>query len=91
MYPYSTLVKAIPTFRRISLGLEKGGAKRHRKILCNNIQGITKPAIHHLARRGSVKRISGLIYKETHSVLKIFLKTFVSSLPPCLSLGPGHP
>lgn len=39
----------------------KGGAKRHRKILRDNIQGITKPAIRRLARRGGVKRISGLI------------------------------
>ena len=27
-------------------GLGKGGAKRHRKVLRDNIQGITKPAIH---------------------------------------------
>ncbi|KAI0272748.1 histone-fold-containing protein [Gloeopeniophorella convolvens] len=46
-------------------GLGKGGAKRHRKILRDNIQGITKPAIRRLARRGGVKRISGLIYEET--------------------------
>ena len=42
-------------------GLGKGGAKRHRKILRDNIQGITKPAIRRLARRGGVKRISGLM------------------------------
>ena len=29
------------------------------------IQGITKPAIRRLARRGGVKRISGLIYEES--------------------------
>ncbi|KAI9895746.1 hypothetical protein PsorP6_018849 [Peronosclerospora sorghi] len=46
-------------------GLGKGGAKRHRKVLWDNIQGITKPAIRRLARRGGVKRISGLIYEET--------------------------
>ena len=40
-------------------GLGKGGAKRHRKVLRDNIQGITKPAIRRLARRGGVKRISG--------------------------------
>merc|ERR1712090_54008 len=44
-------------------GLGKGGAKRHRKVLMDNIQGITKPAIRRLARRGGVKRISGLIYE----------------------------
>nr|XP_033491984.1 histone H4-like [Epinephelus lanceolatus] len=31
-------------------GLGKGGAKRHRKVLRDNIQGITKPAIRRLAR-----------------------------------------
>ena len=34
-------------------GLGKGGAKRHRKVLRDNIQGITKPAIRRLARRGA--------------------------------------
>lgn len=55
-------------------GLGKGGAKRHRKVLRDNIQGITKPAIRRLARRGGVKRISGLIYEETRNVLKVFLE-----------------
>jgi hypothetical protein len=36
-----------------------------------NVRGITKPAIRRLARRGGVKRISGLIYEETRGVLKI--------------------
>ena len=54
-------------------GLGKGGAKRHRKVLRDNIQGITKPAIRRLARRGGVKRISGLIYEETRGVLKVGL------------------
>ena len=71
----------------------KGGAKRHRKVLRDNIQvkclvwkfwgwncfdisveqGITKPAIRRLARRGGVKRISGLIYEETRGVLKVMV------------------
>merc|ERR1712098_889521 len=55
-------------------GLGKGGAKRHRKILRDNIQGITKPAISRLARRGGVKRISAMIYEETRGVLKTFLE-----------------
>ena len=41
------------------------------------ILGITKPAIRRLARRGGVKRISGLIYEETRNVLKIFLQNVV--------------
>jgi histone H4 len=55
-------------------GLGKGGAKRHRKVLRNNIDGITKPAIRRLARRGGVKRISGLIIEESKGVLKVFLE-----------------
>ena len=41
------------------------------------ILGITKPAIRRLARRGGVKRISGLIYEETRNVLKLFLQNVV--------------
>ena len=58
-------------------GKGKGGAKRHRKIVRDNIQGITKPAIRRLARRGGVKRISGLMYEETRGVLKTFLENVV--------------
>ena len=58
-------------------GLGKGGAKRHRKVLRDNIQGITKPAIRRLARRGGVKRISGLIYEETRGVMKVFLENVI--------------
>jgi histone H3 len=51
-------------------GLGKAGAKRHRKVQRDNIQGITKPAIRRLARRGGVKRISGLIYEECRGGVK---------------------
>ena len=64
-------------FNPTGKGLGKGGAKRHRKVLRDNIQGITKPAIRRLARRGGVKRISGLIYEETRGVLKVFLENVV--------------
>jgi len=56
-------------------GLGKGFARR--KVLRDNIQGITKPAIRRLARRGGVKRISGLIYEETRGVLKVFLENVI--------------
>jgi hypothetical protein len=58
-------------------GLSKGGAKRHRKVLRDNIQGITKPAIRRLARRGGDKRISGLIYEETRGVHKVLLENVI--------------
>ncbi|KAF8471460.1 histone cluster 1, H4d [Russula ochroleuca] len=58
-------------------GLGMVGAKRHRITLRNNILGITKPAIRRLARRGGVKRISGLIYEENRGVLRIFLENVI--------------
>ena len=58
-------------------GLGMGGARRHRRVMRDNIQGITKPAIRRLARRGGVKRISGLIYEETRGVLKVFLESIM--------------
>jgi histone H4 len=54
-------------------GLAPATPKRHRVVLRGNVQGITKPAIRRLARRGGVKRISGLMYEETRGILKIFL------------------
>ena len=41
------------------------------------IQSLQKPAIRRLARRGGVKRISGLIYEETRGVLKVFLENVI--------------
>ncbi|KAA0145560.1 hypothetical protein FNF28_07866 [Cafeteria roenbergensis] len=59
-------------------GLGKGGAKRHRKVLRDNIHGITKPAIRRLARRGGVKRIlPASSYEETRAVLKVFLENVI--------------
>ena len=60
-------------------GLGKGGAKRHRKILRDNIQGITKPAIRRLARRGGVKRISAskfMLQASHHSVCPTLTNAF---------------
>ena len=58
-------------------GLGKGGAKRHRKVIRDSILGVTKPAIRRLARKGGVKRISGMIYEETRGVLKTFLENII--------------
>lgn len=44
-----------------------------RRVLRDNITGITKPAIRRLARRGGVKRISNLTYDRTRALLKTFL------------------
>ena len=53
------------------------GGKRHRCVLRDNLQDIIKPSIRRLARRGGVKRIAGLIYEETRTVLKVFLANVI--------------
>ena len=59
-------------------GKGKVGAKRStKKAIRSTIDGITKPAIRRLARRGGVKRISSFIYNETRSVLKGFLENVI--------------
>jgi histone H4 len=50
---------------------------RHRRALRDNIKGVTKQAIRRLARRGGVKRMSGLIYEETRGVLRAFLENIL--------------
>lgn len=52
-------------------GLGKGGARRLRNT--EKVEGISRQSIRRLARRGGVKRISGLVYAETRTVLKEFL------------------
>jgi histone H4 len=54
-----------------------GGAQRHRKVLRDNIQGITKPAIRRLAHAGGVPRLSALVYEETRDVLKVYLENLI--------------
>ena len=59
-------------------GVGKVGIKRkNQKASRPLIEGITKPAIRRLARRGGVKRISFNIYKEIRDVLSGFLRNVV--------------
>lgn len=53
----------------------------YRKILRDNIQGITQGSIRRLARRSGVKRISATVYDEVRTALKTRL-TMVGYLPP---------
>ena len=57
---------------RSSVGM--WGTFRHRMVLRDAVQSITKQDIRRLARRGGVKRISGLVYEETRAILKVFLE-----------------
>ncbi|XP_044010091.1 histone H4-like [Aphidius gifuensis] len=57
--------------------LDKGSANRYRQIYRSNIQGVTKPVIRRLARRGGLEHILCLIYKETRRVLKVILQNVI--------------
>lgn len=57
----------------------KGGVKRHRRILRDNIQGLNKDAIQRLAHRGGVKRMSALIYEETRGVIRVAVEKLVKN------------
>lgn len=46
---------------------------RHRKVLRNKLDGISKADIRRLARRGGVVRISSSAYQEVREVLRIYL------------------
>uniref|UniRef100_A0A8C3BUH5 Uncharacterized protein n=1 Tax=Cairina moschata TaxID=8855 RepID=A0A8C3BUH5_CAIMO len=46
-------------------GIGKGGTKCYLKVSHDNIQGITKPAVHHLARCDGVNHIPGLLSLES--------------------------
>ena len=55
----------------------KHGPMRHRKVLRDNISGITNPAIRRLARRGGVKRLSAVIHDEARDVLKCYMTNVI--------------
>merc|ERR1712146_9334 len=46
---------------------------RHRKLLHDTIDGVTRPAIRRMARRGGVKRLASLSYEAIRTVLRQFL------------------
>jgi histone H3/H4 len=47
------------------------------KVLKENANGVTRGSIKRLARRGGIKRISGLLYDEVRTVLNAFVDDVV--------------
>ena len=54
-------------------------AGRHRMVLRDPIQGITKPAITRIANRAGCKRLSGLIYEETRGIALVRMEKIVKA------------
>ncbi|MCJ1368969.1 hypothetical protein MMC20_000176 [Loxospora ochrophaea] len=67
--PFSFSAKGHSGHGAKGMGKGKGGMKRHRKVLKDNVHGITKGDIRRLARRGGVKRISAAIYDDVRSAM----------------------
>ena len=61
-------------------GAAKGtSGKRLKKVLAQNIRGVTKGAVRRMARRAGIKRMSGLMTDEVRGVLKTFVEGTVRS------------
>ena len=52
-------------------------AKKRRPVIGTNCDGLTRPAIRRLARRGGVKRISDDTYETAQSAQRIFLELII--------------
>ncbi|KAF1994781.1 histone-fold-containing protein [Amniculicola lignicola CBS 123094] len=64
-----------------SKGLGRGKSfKRHKKVLRDTIQSVTKGDIRRLARRGGVKRMSANIYDDIRAVLKQRLEVILRNI-----------
>lgn len=54
------------------------GTQRHRKVLRDNIQGITKPVLLRIAHRAGALRVSGIVYEELRGITKVYLEEVLS-------------
>lgn len=70
-------VRHTKVLNRIFALLCAQGSLRHRKVYRDTLPGITKGDIRRLARKGGVKRISGLVYEEIRVGLKVFLENVI--------------
>jgi len=54
--------------------------KKHRKVLRDNIQGITSPALKRILHRAGVKRINTIVYEELRGRLLNFARVTISKV-----------
>lgn len=53
---------------------KKNPVFKHRKILRDNIQGITKPAIMRMAKQGGVKSLTLYVFEEIRGIMKVMME-----------------
>ena len=58
----------------------KGDGVKHKKVLRNNIQGLTKNALARILYRAGIKRISSLVYEELRGITKVYLENFLKTV-----------
>ena len=56
-----------------------GNVNRHRHVLRDNLEGISKLSLRRLARRGGVKRLSGLVYPVLRGTLYEYLQRIIQT------------
>jgi histone H4 len=72
--------KKVSTPTKTGKGLGFNGVVKRRRILRDNIQGITKPAIARLAHRAGIKRISYFVYEEVRGVILVTLSSILKNI-----------
>jgi histone H4 len=84
--PKPVIKQQPPTLQRAAANPFTAGGKgkgktvhRNNKVYIDGLQGINKPSIRRLARRGGVKRISETTYAESRLALKQFLAPVISN------------
>jgi histone H4 len=59
--------------------MRQGGVIRHRRVLRDTIEGITRPALIRLVRTASIGRINGAVYSELRALFKLYTENIVRS------------
>ena len=60
-------------------GKGKGKQPRFRKVLRDNIQGLTKPSLLRIAARAGVKRLNVHTYEELRGIAKKFMEGVIAN------------
>ncbi len=64
----------------LRFGAYKSKVKRHRKVMRDNIQGITKPALNKLTKKAGVYRTGSLIYEELRGIIYVFIEKLMNDI-----------
>lgn len=57
---------------------KKTAQKKHRMIIRDSIQGVTKPAIQRLCKIAGIVRVSSTVYEEIRGLLLLYMREVVS-------------